>query len=140
MRVFDINGRREILLRTNKYLINWSENGASKLETRFKELIFPYWRNQIILEQLRIPGSLLRVDFLNCNKKLAVEINGPQHDKFNPHFHKNSRVNFASSIRRDIKKINWCEKNGITVLELVEDDLDWFSPKYILDRFGIDIL
>jgi hypothetical protein len=139
MRVWDINNRRQVLIRTHEYNINWQKGGSSKLETRFKELIFPYWSNQIVLEQLRIPSSLLRIDFLNCNKKLAVEINGPQHGRFNKHFHRNSSANWLASIKRDMKKIAWCEKNGITVLELVEDDLNWFSPKYIQEKFGIDI-
>jgi hypothetical protein len=82
MRVWDIYSRKEILINAHKYAIKWNKDGASKLETRFKELIFPYWNTQIVLEQLRIPGCKLRIDFLNCNKKLAVEISGPQHYEF----------------------------------------------------------
>jgi hypothetical protein len=52
----------------------------------------------------------------------------------------NFRANFRMAVSRDMKKIEWCEKNNIKVLELIEDDLDWFSPKYIMDKFGIDII
>ncbi len=140
MKVWNLKGRAQVLIKTHEYLIDWKKDGASKLETKFKELIFPYWRNQIVLEQLRIPGSLLRIDFLNCTKRLAVEINGPQHGEYNPHFHRGSEVNFRASIRRDINKILWCEENDIKVLELIEEDLDWFCPKYIQDKFEIDII
>ena len=140
MKVWNFKGKNQVLIRTHEYLIDWKKDGASKLETRFKELIFPFWGGQIVLEQLRIPGSLLRIDFLNCTKRLAVEINGPQHDEFNPHFHRGSPVNFRASIRRDMKKILWCEANNIQVLELIEEDLGYFSPKYIQEKFNVDII
>jgi hypothetical protein len=140
MRVWNLSGRRQILINTKRYNIKWEKDGASKLETRFKELMFPYWNRYIVLEQFRIPGSLLRVDFVNCNKRLAVEINGPQHNSFNKHFHRNSPANFLASIKRDMTKINWLEKNDFKVLELDEEDLDYFSPKYIKEKFEIDIV
>jgi len=140
MRVKKLNSDKEFLLTTKKYGIDWENSGASGLEIRFRDLIKTYWRNSIVLYQVRIPGSLLRLDFLNCNKRLCVEINGEQHDKFNKHFHHNSRMNYLASIKRDIIKTQWLEKNNIALLELYDEDLKVFSPEYIKEKFGISII
>ena len=140
MRVKRFNSNKEILINTKKYLINWENSGASSLETRFRDLIRPFWGNSIVLFQFRIPASLMRIDFFNINKRLAVEINGEQHDSYNEFFHKKSRLNYLSSIKRDMAKDNWCEQNKITILHLTEFDLDVFCPEYIYDKFGVNII
>ena len=139
MRVKKLNSDKEFLLTVKKYGIDWENSGASSLEIKFRDLIYPHWRNSIILYQPRIPGSLFRLDFLNCNKRLCVEINGPQHDKFNKHFHNNSRMNYLASIKRDIIKSNWLIANNIALLELNEEDLKNFSLTYVKEKYGIDL-
>jgi len=129
-----------VTININRYKIDWENDGASKIERQFRDLIYPFWKNQIVLFQPRIPSSLLRLDFLNVNKKLAVEVDGKQHNEFNKHFHNNSKNNYLASIRRDIEKENWMADNKISLLRLVEDDLDNFSYEYILDKFGVSIL
>jgi hypothetical protein len=140
LRVKKLNSSKEVLLRINKYRIDWQKDGNSSLEIRFRDLVYPYWRHSLVLFQCTIPGSLLKIDFLNCNKRLAVEINGPQHDKFNKFFHNNSRNTFLAGIRRDLAKQTWLEQNSISLLELTEEDLDYFSPKMIETKYGINIL
>jgi hypothetical protein len=139
VKVKKLNSSNEVLISINKYKIKWDEKSASKPQFRVKQLLKPYWKNCIVLEEFRIPGSKLRVDFLNCNKRLAVEFNGPQHDNFNKHFHQNC-LGFRNSLTRDFQKLGWLEKNEIQLLELVEEDLDKFSPLYILDKYSINIL
>ena len=140
MRVKKLNSSKEVLLRINKYRINWENDGNSSLEIQFRDLIKPYWKNSLVLFQCTIPGSLLKIDFLNCNKRLAVEINGTQHDKFNKFFHNNSRNVWLASMKRDIQKQKWLEENNIQLLELIQDDLDNFKPSYIYEKFGINII
>ncbi len=141
MRVGKLNNPSNlVLIRTSKYAIDWDKDGNSSLERQFRDLIKPYWKNQIVLFQLTIPGSQLKLDFLNVNKKLLVEIDGEQHNKFNKHFHNNSRNNYLASMRRDNNKEIWAEQNGITVLHLNQKDLYSFSPEYILEKFGVDII
>jgi len=137
MRVKKLNSTKEVLIRARDYAIDWEKDGASKLEVRFRDLIYPKWKDSIVLFQFRIPGSLMRLDFLNCNKRLVVEIHGPQHENFNKHFHNNSRINYLESIKRDAMKWEWCNQNKITVLELKERDLDKFSTEYIEKEFGV---
>lgn len=140
MKVKKIGSDKEVLLNIRKYSIDWEKDGNSSLETRFRDLIYPYWKGSIILFQLTIPGSLLKIDFLNCNKRLAVETNGSQHNKYNKFFHAGSRANYLSSIKRDLSKQKWLEDNNIQLLELEELDLDNFSPTYIFYKFGINII
>ena len=128
MKVSKLNQPSKIvLLNTNKFLIDWEKDGASKIEVKFRNLIFPYWKNCIVLYQCRIPGSLLRLDFLNVNKKILVETDGKQHENFNSFFHNNSRANYLASIKRDLSKEKWCEQNGIRVVHLTKEDLEHFS-------------
>jgi hypothetical protein len=140
MRLKKINSQAEILIKINKYRINWDKDGSSKPEKKFIELIKPFWKNCIILFQLRLPGSLLRLDFLNCSLRIGVEISPKSHhDNFNPFFHKN-RIGFLKSIKSEIVKEKWCEDNNIRLLTLDDNDLDNFSPKYIEKKFGIYII
>jgi len=140
MRVKKLNSNREILIRTSKYLIDWENDGDSSLEIKFRDLIKPYWIRQIVLHQFVIPGSRMRIDFLNCNKKIAVEINGDQHENYNKFFHRGSRVIWLEQIKRDIEKFEWCNLNGIKFLELKKEDLDNFSPEYIKEKFQLEIV
>jgi Protein of unknown function (DUF559) len=134
------NPNKLVFINPKKYLIDWENDGSSKPEICFRDLIYPYWKNYIILFQFRIPGSRLRIDFFNLNKKLIVEIDGSQHDKFNKHFHNNSRNNYLNSIKRDLDKEKWCEENNIKVLRLNEQDLFNFSISYVEKNYNINIL
>ena len=93
----------------------------------------------MVLEEFRIPGSLLRCDFLNYTKKIAVEANGSQHEKFNKFFHHDSRAKYFQSIKRDFEKIEWLEREGFTVIEIVESDIKDLSKDFFKLKFGIDL-
>lgn len=141
MRVGKLNNpNKQVLLKIAQYKIDWENDGNSSLEVRFRELIKPYWFHKIVLFQCTIPGSLLKIDFLNCTNKIAVETNGKQHNNFNKFFHNNSRANYLKGIKNDMSKYNWLEQNNIQLLELEEDDLDSFSPQYIQEKFNINII
>jgi hypothetical protein len=140
MKVTRLNSDKLVTLNIRKYLIDWENDGNSSLEVRFRDLIYLYWRNSIILFQPTIPGSLLKLDYLNVNKRLCVELDGPQHNKFNKFFHNNSRNIYLAAIKNDMKKEKWLERNKITLLRLNEHDLDYFSPKYIENSYGINII
>jgi len=140
MRVKKYNSSKDVLLKTKKYSINWDKDGNSSLERKFRDLIYPFWKNQIVLFQCTIPGTQMKLDFLNCNKRICVEINGEQHDKFNKFFHNNSKNVWLASMQRDTQKREWLELNNIKLLELVKEDLDNFSPENIKEKFGITII
>ena len=93
MRLLNIN---EKLVNKNvrKYLINWQGKSRSKLQFKFKQFFYPYWKNHIVYEEFPVYGSMLKIDILNATKKIAVEIQGNQHESFNEFFHDHSRLKY----------------------------------------------
>ena len=81
----------------------------------------------------------MKVDLINMTKRIAVEVQGDQHEKFNKFFHNNSRANYLRSITRDHDKMIWLENNNFKILEIFKEDLPPLSKKYILDKFGVSI-
>ncbi len=78
-----------------------------------------------LLEEVGLPGcpTRLTADFFVPLRKLLVEVQGRQHEEFVPHFH-GSREGFAASRRRDNDKRKWAELNGLTLVELPDDESD----------------
>ena len=56
------------------------------------------------------------------NKKVAIEVQGKQHVKHVPFFHGKNKYNFVNQLRRDQDKATFCEINGITLVEIYEED------------------
>ena len=139
MRLFNINGQL-VNKNVRKNLVNWDSKSRSNLQFKFKKFFYPFWKNHIVYEEFPVYGSMLKVDFLNATKKIAVEIQGDQHESFNKFFHNNSRLKYLQSIKRDVKKGKWIEDNGFKLLELYEDDLKNLSPQYIEEKCGILII
>jgi hypothetical protein len=139
MRLLNINGKL-VNKNVRNYLVNWQGKSRSKLQFKFKEFFYPYWKNHIVYEEFPVYGSMLKVDLLNATKKIAVEIQGNQHESFNKFFHDNSRLKYLQSIKRDVKKVKWLEMNEFKFLELYEDDLKSLSPQYIEEKCGILII
>ena len=139
MRLLNVNGTL-VNKNVRKYLINWDGKSRSKLQYKFKQFLYPYWKNHIVYEEFPVYGSMLKVDLLNATKKIAVEIQGNQHESFNKFFHDNSRLKYLQSIKRDVKKVKWLEMNEFKFLELYESDLKTLSPQYIEEKCGILII
>ena len=139
MRLLNINGKL-VNKNVRNYEIDWYGKCRSKLQFKFKQFFYPYWKNHIVYEEFPVYGSMLKVDLLNATKKIAVEIQGNQHESFNKFFHDNSRLKYLQSIKRDVKKEKWLEMNGFKFLELYENDLKNLSPQYIEEKCGLLII
>lgn len=139
MRLLNINGKL-VNKNVKKNLINWEGKSRSNLQFRFKQFFYPYWKNHIVYEEFPVYGTMLKVDILNATKKIAVEIQGGQHESFNKFFHDNSRLKYLQSIKRDVQKEKWLNINGFKFLELYENDLKSLSPQYIEEKCGILII
>ena len=139
MRLLNINGKL-VNKNVRKWLINWDQKSKSNLQFQFKQFFYPYWKNHIVYEEFPVYGTMLKVDFLNATKKIAVEIQGNQHESFNKFFHDNSRLKYLQSIKRDVKKEQWLFKNNFKFLELYPEDLKLLSPQYIEEKCGIFII
>ena len=139
MRLLNINGKL-VNKNVRKNIINWEGKSRSKLQFQFKQFFYPLWKNHIVYEEFPVYGTMLKVDFLNATKKIAVEIQGNQHESFNKFFHDGSRLKYLQSIKRDVKKVKWLEMNNFKFLELYENDLVNLSPQYIEEKCGIYII
>jgi len=123
-----------------RYRVEWEGKSPSKLQHRVKLLLKPIWFAHVVFEEFPVFGSLQRLDFYNATKRIAVEVNGPQHDKIIPFFHGNlPQLGFASALRRDLNKYRWCERNNINVVEIIEADLSDIQGFYkrIQDAYNI---
>jgi len=117
-----------------KYYIDWDYK-ISGPQKRVKDFLYPYWRTHCVLEELIIPGSLLRCDLVNLTRSIVLEVSPLQHTKYNEFFHR-SLSGFKESLKRDLAKGAWAERNGFTFVEIFDDDLKkglskaWFLEKY----------
>ena len=138
MRLYNIYGK---LVNKNvvKYKVDWDKPCRSKIQSNVKSFFKDYWSGHICYEEFPVFGSRLKVDLINFTRKIAVEVQGEQHNEFNKFFHNNSRDKYLESIQRDMKKIQWLEMNEFKVLEVTKEDLPELSRKYIFDTFGVDI-
>lgn len=130
---------RETKKNINKYKVKWDKPSKSKLQFAFKQLLKPLWIGHAVYEEFPVYGTLQRVDFINLTLNIAFEVNGKQHDVYTPHFHKNPQ-GFLKSLRLDKQKADWLELNDFRLIEVMEQDLNKFSPKYIKENFDIDIV
>jgi len=69
-----------------------------------------------------VVGTRLSLDFYNANKKVAVEVQGDQHTKYVKHFHKN-RLKYLEQLKRDQNKFDFCDLNGIKLVEIYSTDV-----------------
>jgi len=139
MRLINVSGKL-VNKNVRKYLIDWEGKSRSKLQYSFKQFFYPFWKNHIVYEEFPVYGTMLKVDILNATKKIAVEIQGNQHESFNEFFHQNSRLKYLESIKRDVKKEKWLKINNFKFPELYESDLNNLSSQYIEEKFGISII
>lgn len=122
MKFFDVAGRPRVLRNSRNYLIDWEKQSRSKFQKSVKDFLQPYWQYDIVFEEMRIVGTRLSLDLYNANKKVAVEVQGRQHTKFIPHFHRN-RLKFREQLSRDEIKLDFCRKNDISLIEIYPEDL-----------------
>lgn len=122
MKFLDPLGRPRNLKSAKKYLIDWETESRSKFQNRIKMFLMPYWKNDVVFEEFRIVGTKLSLDFYNANKKVAVEVQGDQHIRYVKHFHKN-RLQYLDQLKRDQKKLDFCEFNDIKLVEIYSTDV-----------------
>tara|TARA_Y100000004_G_scaffold109668_1_gene122993 strand:+ start:724 stop:1140 length:417 start_codon:yes stop_codon:yes gene_type:complete len=138
MKLYNIYGRITSK-NVTKYLIKWDAKSRSKLQAEVKKFLKTYWQNQSVYEEFPVYGTRMKVDFLNATKKIAIEVNGPQHDKFNKFFHNNSRADYLKHIKRDLEKVQWLELNNFKIIELNTDDVKNISYDFIKSNFDVNI-
>jgi hypothetical protein len=137
MRLLNVKNKL-VFKNVSPYLIKWDGLCKSKIQFQTKQFLKAYWSGCICYEEFPVYGTKLRVDILNASLKIAVEVNGPQHSQFH-YFHNGNPLEYLNSVKRDVKKLEWLEKNNFTVMELNFDEVPLLSPKFVKEKFDIQL-
>jgi hypothetical protein len=133
MKFKTLTGSTAELKNAKRFLIDWDGKSRSKFQYSVKEFLFPFWKTDIVFEELKLVGTRMSFDFYNANKKIAVEVQGQQHTKYVKFFHGN-RFKYLEQLKRDDKKMRFCEVNGISLVEIYPNDL---VSVELFESFGI---
>lgn len=100
---------------------------TSKLETYLSKELYTRFGQYSIRQNYHAQWLMgLELDFYIDELKLAAEVQGEQHYKFIPHFHKN-KDGFEKQKIRDTQKSILCRENGVRLVEIfTEKDADLF--------------
>lgn len=120
-------------------MVDWDKKVGSNLQFETKQFFKTYWEHCIVLEEMPLVGTKLRVDLINLTYRYAVEVQGIQHVKYNPFFFK-TRTNWARAIVRDCEKEKWLEANGFTLIEVFTDEVPKLSAAFIQEKYGISLV
>lgn len=100
----------------------------SDLHLRAKTIIKKKYQTMMLLEEVPIPGSQLKLDFFIPQLNTAIEVQGQQHTEFNNHFYKD-KIAFRRAQLNDQTKKAWCKQHGLIFVELNYDGTDdeWYA-------------
>jgi hypothetical protein len=106
------------------------QGGKSQYHTRAKELLSSIFANDVLLEEVTLPGSKvppsnkpLMVDFFIERVQIGFEIHGQQHYEFSSHFYK-SKADFFLAKKRDRCKQEWFDNNDFLLITLSYKDVE----------------
>lgn len=113
----------------------WKMNGReivvdkrprSSLHVKAREILKNKFPTMQLLEEVSFkvkPRQTLYLDFFLPLIKVAVEVHGEQHFKFNSMYH-SSANDFLQQKKNDRDKSQWCEINGIELVILSYNTVD----------------
>ncbi len=118
MKLLDINDNLvNVDVRPSKYPIK--ELSRSSLQGETGHYLVDCFPMDVILEDFTIPGSRLSVDFFLPKRKVAIEVQGKQHNERVDHFHGPiTNFGYKNQMNRDQTKLEWCEKNKIYLIQI----------------------
>lgn len=131
---------KPVNINIRKYVIDW-DSAPSKEQLRLQYFLFPFWKNQVVLSEFLLPGSKFRFDIVNISKHIIIEHSpNSTHNEYNQFFH-GSRSGFIKRIKSDMDKIEWAKSQNpsFKVIETTAEDLDYLSPKFFLEKFGVNL-
>lgn len=126
MRFKDLTGKYHTI-DISKYKYR-EDRKVSQYHARARKILKKMYPQDIILEEITMPGEHLYLDFFIPSRDLCIEVQGEQHYSFSSKFHKN-KMEFFQGLRRDQRKRQWCEINSLTLVCLPynETDEQWYE-------------
>jgi len=131
-----IDGKVKRVKNLKKRIINWEASSRSKRQKAVKDFLKDYWYNHVTFEEFPVVGTRLSLDFYNANKRVAVEVQGSQHTKYNKFFHSGHKNNYLEQLKRDQIKAEFCEVNDIILVEIYDSDI---INKSLFKKFDVTL-
>lgn len=137
MRLYNIRGRL-VSKNVSRCIIKWDGESKSNLQFRVKQFLKPFWCGHICYEEFPVYGTLLKVDILNATLRIAVEVQGPQHECFH-YFHNEQPFQYLASIKNDVKKREWLIRNEFHFIEINYDEIDLLTREFFKEKFDVTL-
>ena len=131
-----IDGKLKRVKNLKKRIINWEASSRSKRQKTVKDFLKDYWFHHVTFEEFPVVGTRLSLDFYNANKRVAVEVQGSQHTKYNKFFHGGHKNNYLEQLKRDQMKAEFCEVNDIILVEIYDSDI---INKSLFKKFDVTL-
>lgn len=134
-------GRFKDIKHIHTYRVDWEGDQGSDYAAEILDLLYPYWKFDIVYAELPVVGTRLRYDYVNVSKRIICECDGAQHDDFNKHFH-GHRERYKRQIKNDILKDSAAEKNGYKMVRIKPYDLPKIREDikgWFLEMFNITL-
>ncbi len=139
MQLLNIAGRK-VRVNLAPYSVQWDAPSLSKPQFLLKQFLKQYWVTDHVVEEMLIPGTKLRADFINFSRNILLEMSGKQHFIFNKHYHNNDRLKFLKGIKNDEKKKNWASMNALKFVEIKDSEIKLLNPIFFRERFDIALI
>jgi len=123
-----------------EYIQHTPNDSKLELQTKFLlEDIFkvPFYKIRPNFLKNEVTGYNLEIDLYNDELKLAVEVQGDQHYKFTPFFHRNKDTFMMQRYRDEMKKQK-CMNRGITLIEIPYKVGEKGLKKYLLTQLRLN--
>ena len=120
-----------------QYLTDWSKPAKSKISQSVQDFLKENTASYIWYSEYRVPGTRLKIDYLCPSLKIAIEVQGRQHENYVEFFHK-SRTGYLAHIKRDVKKEKFLESNDYTLILIYDKDLP-LTKNFFLKTYNINI-
>lgn len=132
------NGRNGVK-NNMEYMEHTPNDSRLELQCKFHlENIFKMKFYKIRPDFLRneVTGHNLEIDLYNDDLKLGIEVQGDQHYKFTPFFHRNKETFMLQRYRDEMKKQK-CQKEGITLIEIPYKVGEKGLKKYLVNQLRL---
>jgi hypothetical protein len=136
MKLRNLNGKL-VWKTVRRFLIDWDRPERSKFQFDVKKFLQKYWGGCVVYSEFPVYGSLLKIDIFNASRMVAVEVQGKQHQEYVKHF-SGSRAGWLAQMKRDMLKVEFCDLNNITLLEILPEDMP-LTYKFFVSKFNIKL-
>lgn len=92
----------------------------SKFQKSVGDQIVEDYPNEVIYQEVYVPGENFYLDFFIPERKVVVECHGKQHTVHTKFFHKTVKA-FHNQQGIDDRKRKWCKLNNFRLVELYDD-------------------